>query len=214
MVIATIWALLTDFSWMISLWAMASFGYWIWESRGVLGQFSPWGGYANWATAGRVVLLSLISCLVPFLTEFQLFMCIWLPLSLDAVDGFLARKFNHGSAFGQYFDMEADAFYVLLLSFLLFHLDKVGAWMLLPGVLRYIYVIVIALLGWQDREIPGSFIAKVIGAGFFIMLPFPLIIPTPLGAYVAAGMTGLLFWSFGLSFFQLWELGKQKNSNE
>jgi phosphatidylglycerophosphate synthase len=213
MSIAALWALLTEYAWMLSLWAVISFSYWIWLNRETLAQFRPWGGYANWATAGRLLLLVALSIAYPWLTHTEFFILIWLPIGLDAVDGFLARRFQQSSEFGQYFDMEADAFYVLLLTILLYQSGKVGTWVLVPGILRYVYVIVISLIGWQDRELQGSFLAKVIGGGFFVILPWPFIIPEPLGAYVLAGMTILLFWSFGVSFYELYQVGK-KNSND
>ena len=47
---------------------------------------------------------------------------------LDAVDGWLARREQIASAFGARFDMETDAFLILVLSLLLVHFEKCGAW--------------------------------------------------------------------------------------
>jgi phosphatidylglycerophosphate synthase len=64
---------------------------------------------------------------------------------LDGVDGWLARKFGLASEFGEYLDKEADAFLMLVLCLLLYTTGRLGAWVILPGVLRYGFVLFIAL---------------------------------------------------------------------
>ena len=63
-----------------------------------------------------------------------------LALALDGVDGWLARRFGTSSPYGARFDMEVDAFSIVVLTALLWRHDKVGAWVLLAGALRYAFV--------------------------------------------------------------------------
>lgn len=60
-------------------------------------------------------------------------------LLLDGVDGWLARRGHLQSAFGARFDMETDAFLIVILSLLVFQSGKAGSWVLLSGALRYIF---------------------------------------------------------------------------
>src|SRR5437867_3690361 len=59
---------------------------------------------------------------------------------LDGVDGWLARRTHMASTFGERFDMETDALLILVLSVLAWQYDKAGAWLVLAGLLRYLFV--------------------------------------------------------------------------
>jgi len=61
-------------------------------------------------------------------------------LVLDGVDGWLARRTGTASPFGARFDMETDAFFILVLSGLVWQLDKVGPWVLAIGAMRYAFL--------------------------------------------------------------------------
>ena len=65
---------------------------------------------------------------------------IAIALALDAVDGFLARKFQLSSAFGARFDMEIDALLLLILSLLVWQTEQAGAWVIAIGLMRYAFV--------------------------------------------------------------------------
>jgi phosphatidylglycerophosphate synthase len=59
---------------------------------------------------------------------------------LDALDGWAARRWGLVSEFGEYFDKEVDAFFLLVLCVLLYSDQRLGAWVLVPGLLRYFFV--------------------------------------------------------------------------
>ena len=61
-------------------------------------------------------------------------------LALDGIDGWIARRTGTASAFGARFDMETDAFFILVLSCLVWQLGKVDAWILAIGAMRYVFV--------------------------------------------------------------------------
>ena|SRR5689334_2582102 len=63
---------------------------------------------------------------------------------MDGVDGWLARRTAMSSAFGARFDMEVDALLILVLSVLAWQYGKAGSWVMLSGLLRYVFV----LAGW------------------------------------------------------------------
>src|SRR5699024_6459898 len=64
----------------------------------------------------------------------------FVALSLDGLDGLLARRRGEASRFGAGFDMETDALVILLLSILMYRLDRAGAWVLAIGLMRYAFV--------------------------------------------------------------------------
>ena len=119
-------------------------------------------------------------------------------LILDGCDGFFARRHGTASTFGGRFDMEVDAFLILLLSILAFVLNKAGAWVLLSGALRYMYVIAGWILPQLAAPIPAhwrrKFIAAVQGAALTALLA-PIVEP-PLSTWTAAAALALLVYSF------------------
>lgn len=62
-------------------------------------------------------------------------------LLLDGIDGFIARRRGEASRFGAAFDLETDALLILLLSLLMYRLDRAGAWVLAIGLMRYAFVL-------------------------------------------------------------------------
>jgi phosphatidylglycerophosphate synthase len=77
-------------------------------------------------------------------------------LSLDGVDGWLARRRGTQSHFGARFDMETDALLVLVLSLLAWESGQAGAWVLTAGLMRYAFVGAAIVQPWLDRPLPES----------------------------------------------------------
>ena len=59
---------------------------------------------------------------------------------LDGLDGWLARTSGMSSAFGARFDLEVDALLIMALAMLAWQHEKAGAWILLSGLLRYLFI--------------------------------------------------------------------------
>jgi phosphatidylglycerophosphate synthase len=119
-------------------------------------------------------------------------------LLMDSLDGPLARRTGSESAFGARFDMELDAFLLLVLSALLWQSEKVGSWVLLIGGLRYFFVL--GGLMWPPLRgaLPPSRRRKVICAVQGIVLVTclaPVIRPAPASAIAASSLL-LLVYSF------------------
>lgn len=77
-----------------------------------------------------------------------------IALLLDGVDGWLARRSQMQSIFGARFDMEVDAFFILVLAALVYQMDKAGVWVLLSGALRYGFVALGYALPWLRQPLP------------------------------------------------------------
>lgn len=168
-------------------------------------------GPANTVTLSRIVLICLLAALMGTAVPDE--DCLWLiagfatlALALDGVDGWAARRSGLASRFGARFDMEADAFFVLVLSVLAWQWDKVGAWVLLIGAMRYLYVLAGAAWPWLRGPVPDSYARKAVCVIQILVLIACLAPPVPhtLATTLAAGALAALFWSFGRDVVWLW----------
>ncbi|GGN16167.1 membrane protein [Lentzea pudingi] len=123
-------------------------------------------------------------------------------LSLDWVDGQVARRTGTSSALGARFDMEVDAFLILVLSaYVAVHM---GPWVLAIGLMRYVFVAASWRLRWMNAPLPASYARKVVAAvqGIFLVVAASGLLP------FAAVLVGLalasLVWSFGRDVLWLW----------
>jgi phosphatidylglycerophosphate synthase len=125
-------------------------------------------------------------------------------LILDGIDGWMARRFGEASAFGAYFDMEADAYLILMLCLVLYDAGYLGAWVLLPGALRYAFVALRRLQGTKPmRERRSQF-----GRVAFLTLAVSLILAClPPLRTISAALVGVgwvaVFISFSPDFREL-----------
>ena len=128
---------------------------------------------ANMMTGGRLLVL-LVSTLLYDMLGPILYGVIASAVAIsDAVDGYLARKYNTTSRFGAAFDMETDALFVSILSLIAYQVYDASWLVLLAGQMRYLFV---WILKWTrlDRTSPprlrGSQAVAVI---FFVVLLTP-----------------------------------------
>ena len=119
-------------------------------------------------------------------------------LLLDAVDGQVARRSRTASAFGARFDMEVDAFLLLVLSLLL--VEPLGGWALAVGAMRYGFVALGLALPWLTAALPARFSRKVVAAvqGVVLVVAVAGVLPQDAAAAAVAAALAALCWSFGL----------------
>ena len=132
----------SSFSLLLPL-AICSFAFLVWSCRDAWSAHGAFGA-ANTLTSGRL----LASAALPWTMAIDPLAVAVLALALfalDGVDGWVARKLGLASEFGEYLDKEADAFLMLVLCLLLYASGRLGTWIILPGVLRYAFVLFIAL---------------------------------------------------------------------
>jgi phosphatidylglycerophosphate synthase len=126
------------------------------------GRFTPQGrfGLANGITAlraGLVLVLASLRSVGPFAAAL-----LAVFLVLDAVDGWVARRLEPtASQFGARFDMETDALLVLVFGLKLAEVGRLGAWIVVPGLLRYLYAVFVSVVP-AAREAPRSSFARVV----------------------------------------------------
>jgi phosphatidylglycerophosphate synthase len=125
-------------------------------------------------------------------------------LILDAVDGWLARRTRTASTLGARFDMEADAFLILVLT--VYVASSTGAWVLAIGLARYAMLVAGWLLPWLRRPVPRRYWRKVVAATMGVVLTCAAanVLPRMLSDAALAASLALLTESFGRDTWWLW----------
>jgi phosphatidylglycerophosphate synthase len=119
-------------------------------------------------------------------------------LALDAVDGQVARRTGTATPLGARFDMEVDAFLILVLSLLL--VRPVGPWVLAIGGMRYGFVAAARLLPWLATPLPPRYSRKIVAAvqGVVLVAAVSGVLPPMVATVAVAGALAALGWSFGV----------------
>jgi phosphatidylglycerophosphate synthase len=135
-------------------------------------------------------------------------------LVLDAVDGFIARRTHTSSRFGARFDMEVDAFLILVLSVYVAH--TTSAWVLAIGLARYVFMAARWILPRLRGAAPPRRWCKVVAAVQGVVLTVAAADVLPLGAeeLVLAVALAMLCESFGREAWELWRAGPAVRSAE
>jgi phosphatidylglycerophosphate synthase len=138
----------------------------LWTSQWyTISNIKPAGGYANLLTLLRYNLILLIVLFSDIWPLWSLGLLFAIPLMLDGLDGYLARKLNHTTRFGALFDLETDSIFMTFTGMILYHRNIVGGWLLPAAYMRYFYVLIIALLQLnriqEKRTRFGPFIAFI-----------------------------------------------------
>jgi phosphatidylglycerophosphate synthase len=168
-------------------------------------------GPADLVTLGRAALVAGVTALVAgglagaAVPAATLIVIASVALALDAVDGRVARRTGTASALGARFDMEVDAFLVLVLSV---HVAGiVGPWALAMGLMRYVFVAAGRLLPWLRGTTPPSYVAKTVAAvqGVVLVVAASRLLPHPVTVTLVAVALALLVWSFWRTVRLLWQ---------
>jgi phosphatidylglycerophosphate synthase len=164
---------------------------------------------ADRVTLGRATLAGCVTALVADTVRTAPPVALLVALSavalaLDAVDGRVARRTGTASPLGARFDMEVDAFLILVLSV---HVaTSLGAWVLVIGGMRYAFVAAGLRLRWLLAPLSPRMSRKVVAGlqGIVLTVVAAGLLPRP----AEAGATGLamaaLVWSFGSDIARLY----------
>ena len=132
-----------------------------------------------------------------------------LCLTLDGVDGRVARARGEASAFGARFDVETDAAMLVVLSIAVAALGIAGWWVLAIGAIRYGYVAMSFVVPALRTPLPYRYSAKVVAVGQAVALLAALTLKLTHSAHWLSDLFLLaalasLCWSFGRSV--IWQL--------
>ncbi|HEV2781205.1 MAG TPA: CDP-alcohol phosphatidyltransferase family protein [Actinophytocola sp.] len=124
-------------------------------------------------------------------------------LALDGVDGWVARRTGTSSPLGARFDMEVDAFLLLVLSGCV--ALQLGPWVLAIGLMRYAFIAAGRMLAWMRTPVPSSWAGKVVAVvqGVVLVVATAGVLPPAVTAVAVAAALAALAWSFGRSVLWL-----------
>ena len=166
-------------------------------------------GPADWVTLARAALVSGVAALVAdsFTRDVSLGVFIGLAavaLALDAVDGRVARRTGTVSGIGARFDMEVDALLVLALA--VYDVQLFGAWVLLLGTARYLFVAASWIWPWLRAPAPPRYWAKVVAAiqGVVLLVAAADVVPRSLAGIALVVALALVAESFQRQIGWLW----------
>jgi phosphatidylglycerophosphate synthase len=157
-------------------------------------------GAANTMTLVRAALVAVLLGFVGAGAEAEL---AWYAVgiatlagSLDALDGYLARRLGTASAFGARFDLEVDAALVMVLSVLVWQLDQAGPWVLLVGLMRYLFALAGVARPWLRAPLPpsvrrqGVCVVQVVALTVCLAPVVPVLWSSALAALALAALAG------------------------
>lgn len=130
-------------------------------------------------------------------------------LVLDGVDGQVARRTGTVHPLGARFDMETDAFLILVLA--VWVAPDLGWWVLAVGVARYLLLLA-AFAGrrapWLRGQVPARYWRKLVAAyqGVALTMAAARVLPQPVADVVVALGLALLVVSFGTQLHTLYRL--------
>ncbi len=196
---------LTGLAFAVATWAVLSRAL----HRSRLRSFGP----ANRVTLGRSILVGGVTALVAdsFQSPPPLSLLVGLTavaLILDGVDGKVARRTGTSTALGARFDMEVDAFLILVLS--VYVSMAHGPWVLLIGGMRYAFVAAARFWPWLNAPLPPSTARKTVAAtqGVFLLVAASGLLPHLAATAVVATALATLVWSFGRDVLWLYRTSR------
>ena len=174
-------------------------------------------GPANRVTLARATLVGGVTALVADsftgpVPVAVLALLTAVALVLDGVDGKVARRTGTASPLGARFDMEVDAFLILVLS--VYVALSLGPWVLLIGGMRYAFAAAARVLPWLRRDLPVSMARKTVAAaqGIALLIAAAGVLPRP-GEFAVVGLAlAALVWSFGRDIGWLWSTGGRRGA--
>ena len=128
--------------------------------------------------------------------------------ALDGIDGWIARRLQLAGPFGAFADKEGDALLVLVLCLLLYRLpDGPGAWILVPGMLRYAFVLFVAVAKPpEDQERRSTLGVWIAGFTMAALVVAFAAYPTYFryARWLLAAATLVLCLSFAVSLYRIY----------
>jgi phosphatidylglycerophosphate synthase len=166
-------------------------------------------GPANVVTLSRALMVGGVTAMVVSsvqqpVHQVTLVTLVGAALALDGVDGQVARRTGSTTRLGARFDMEVDAFLILVLS--VFIAGTFGWWTVAIGAFRYVFVVASWAAPWLTAALPPRFSRKVVAAvqGVVLVVATAHLLPQSLALVAVLAALAGLTWSFARDIGWLW----------
>lgn len=174
----------------------------IYMNKKHLFQSKVFFGVANTITLIRLLIIIASFLWVSYSNNYLLFYLLSGAVILDFFDGMAARHFKESSLFGQYFDMEVDAFFVLIMCCFYYLYENISWWILIPGALRYAFRLYTFCFPKPEVKEEKKIYATVIAASYFVVLLIGLITSGSLQFWVLMIGSLAIIVSFSIGIIQ------------
>lgn len=185
--------------WAVAAAALLSFAGLLAATRPAWRSFGRLGGHANAVTLGRLSGVLAIGALGTHVPGYAVGLVAAVIITLDGLDGYLARKHQTVSELGAHLDMETDALHLYVLTSLCVALGSLPGWILVVGTLRYHYALIMAVLKPRLVE-PRRMLGRV--AAVFVLYAVASVFLLPRVVHLPAVVVSslLVLYSFGRSY--------------
>ena len=160
-------------------------------------------GLANHVTTARAAIVALIAACIGEASSGSVAAMAAvggaLSTALDGVDGWLARRSRMASEFGARYDMEVDALLILVLAVLAWQLEKAGAWILVAGLMRYLFVAAGYAWQWMETPLPPSVRRKLVCVVQIVGLA--IVVSPAVSGPASIALAGVTLVTLSYSFF-------------
>jgi phosphatidylglycerophosphate synthase len=159
-------------------------------------------GWADALTGARLTVLILVAAFLPGRDEWVVAAFVF-NVTLDAFDGYVARKLRQATLFGAAFDREADALFVLVAYVHFYSGGWLGLWLLLAGTLPYAYRLIASASPVLVAAGHKEELAATLAGLNFLMLVGAAALPA-YSTTILVGSVTVVCLSFSVSFWGLY----------
>ena len=156
----------------------------------------------NLVSAGRFLLIAAGSWFFSELNAYVFVAVVCLATALDGLDGYLARRFKQETEFGRLFDLEVDAFLVLVLCYLLYSKDASLTYLFVAAIARPIFVFLM-IAGFKQYEEPHNKRGQTVFVIVLTALIVAFILPPAVYQWLLPAATLLLLISFAIDISRM-----------
>lgn len=180
--------------------ALFSFSLFLYGFKELLTNKKPLGGWANVVTLLRLLGVFVLIFNHDVFSDIIIGVLAIAIISFDGLDGYLARKYKTESEFGAFLDMETDAFFVASMSYIVYLKHPDFLIFLFPGLLRYLYLVSIHILGLYGKKESFHPFSKWFAVAYFIAVITSYLLPLQLSYYIMIVAGSGIVFSFLYSF--------------
>ena len=190
-----------DHKWLLLV-NLITFGFYLSVIPRYLKGYPLLIGYANWMTIVRLLLLFVLGFSINKISNIGAFLGFGLIIIIDGLDGLIARKFNQQTEYGGRLDMECDALLVLFLTSYHINSGAIPFWILLPGVMRFLFGILTYFVR-SSKEYTSRLFRATIAVFLFISLLLAFILPVFWSSLIVSISGSFIMLSFGVSIYAI-----------